>query len=362
MSKKTAKSKETKSEQKNSQPQKNSKKVSKKVALAIQGGGSHGAFSWGVIDYLLEDGRLDFEGASGTSAGGMNCLALCQGLAKGGKKGARETLLEFWKKNSEAAQQAGIAPTIFDKAKGDHGLMFNPAHLFMEQISKFMSPAQWNPHNKNVLEDLVKTFFDFNLISTYEDFKVFLCATNVRTSKLKFFTGKELSVQSALASACLPTLFHPVTIDGEDYWDGGFIGNPALFPLIYNCKTSDIITILLTPQKIRETPKTMPDIRWRLTELSLINTLTREMRAINFISKLIDDGIIKDPSIKRMHMHIIENPEVFHKLNHTSALNPDWEFLQFLFEEGRKTGKKWLEKNYDSIGVESTVNLEREFV
>lgn len=334
----------------------------KKIALGIQGGGSHGAFSWGVIDYLLEDGRIDIEGASGTSAGGMNCLALCQGLAQGGNQGARDTLKDFWKKNSEAAQHAGISPTLFDKMKGDHGLAYNPAHMFMENISKYMSPAQWNPQNKNVLQDLVTSFFDFDLISNYEDFKVFLCATNVRTSKLKFFTGQELTVQAALASACLPTLFHPVTIDGQDYWDGGFIGNPALFPLIYNCKTPDIVTILLTPQRIHETPKTMPDIRWRLTELSLINTLTREMRAISFISKLIDEGTINTPNVKRVHMHIIENPEIFHKLSHTSALNPDWEFLQYLFEEGRKTAKKWLEKNYDSIGVQSTVNLEEEFV
>lgn len=337
-------------------------KGNKKIALGLQGGGAHGAFTWGVLDYLLEDGRLDIEGVSGTSAGGMNCLALSQGMAEGGKEGARRSLHRFWRVNSDKAKQLGMIPTFFDKMKGNHGLAYNPFLASMGTLSKFLSPQQWNPKNQNMLEDILKELFNFNIISNNEDLKVFLCATNVRTSKLKIFSGKELTFQAALASACLPILFHPVNIEGEDYWDGGFIGNPALFPLIYNCTTPDIVTVLLTPQYIHTTPKTIEDIRWRMTELSLINTLTREMRAISFISKLIDEGIADSKKIKKVNMHIIENPEIFASLHHSSALNSDWDFLQHLFTEGRKTAEKWLAKNYDDIGVKSTANIEHEFV
>ena len=335
-------------------------KEKKRVAIACQGGGSHGAFTWGVLDYLLEDGRIDIEGASGTSAGGMNCLALCQGMVDGGKEGARKSLHDYWKTLSEYSKKAGMAPTPMDRLKGGYGVT-NPVFSALNNISKKFSPYEWNPKNKNMLADLVKEFFDFNKISTYDDLKVFLCATNVRISKLKIFTGEELTPAAALASACLPSLFQAVTIDGEDYWDGGFIGNPAIFPLIYNCKTSDIIVILLTPQYRDKTPKTLKDIHWRRTELSLVNTLMREMRAIQFISKLIDDGVADKTKIKRINMHVIENPEVFVDLDHTSALNTDWDFFNHLFEKGRETAEKWVKKNINDVGVKSTVELADNF-
>jgi len=184
----------------------------------------------------------------------------------------------------------------------------------------------------------------------------------VRTSKLKIFSGKEITPEAVLASACLPTLFQAVNIEGDDYWDGGFIGNPAIFPLIYNCATPDVLVILLTPQYRHNTPKTVSDIHWRMAELSLINTLTREMRAIQFVSKLIDDGIADKAKIKKVNMHLLENTQVFSDLDHTSAMNSDWDFLTFLFEKGRETAGKWLEKNYDSIGERSTANLMEEFI
>ena len=334
----------------------------KKIAIGLQGGGSHGAFTWGVLDYLLEDGRIDIEGVSGTSAGGMNCLALCQGMAEGGKEGARKMLHRYWKILSEKSKKIGMTPTAIDKYKGGYGIATNPLFLMMGQISKNMSPYEWNPKNLNMLADLVKELFNFKKIASFEDLKVFLCATNVRTSKLKIFSGQEITPEAVLATACLPSLFQAVNIEGDDYWDGGFIGNPAIFPLIYNCKTPDIMVILLTPQYRHNTPKTMDEIHWRMTELSLINTLTREMRAIHFISKLIDEGIADKTRIRKLNMHVVQNPQVFADLDHTSALNSDWDFMMHLFEKGRETGQKWLEKNFDDIGVKTTANLEEEFI
>lgn len=333
----------------------------KSIAIGMQGGGSHGAFTWGVLDYLLEDGRLNIEGASGTSAGGMNCLALAQGLAEGGREGARKSLHRYWKVLSEKSKKIGMAPTPLDNFVGGHGIRMNPLFYMMGQMTKNLSPYEWNPKNQNMLADIVKELFNFKTISDYEAFKVFLCATNVRTSKLKIFSGKEITPEAVLASACLPILFQAVNIEGDDYWDGGFIGNPAIFPLIYNCETPDILVILLTPQYRHNTPKTLNEIHWRMTELSLINTLTREMRAIQFVGSLIDNGIADKTKIKKVNMHLIENPLVFSDLDHTSALNSDWDFLMFLFEKGRETAEKWMKKNYSGIGERSTANLAEEF-
>jgi NTE family protein len=340
---------------------KNPASKNKKIAIGMQGGGAHGAFTWGVLDYLLEDGRLDIEGVSGTSAGGMNCLALCQGMAEGGKEGARKSLFRYWKILSEKSKKAGLMPTPLDKFKGGYGISTNPLFSLMGLIKKNMSPYEWNPKNQNMLQDLIKELFNFKKIATYEDLKVFLCATNVRTSKLKIFSGNEITEEAVLATACLPTLFQAVNIDGDDYWDGGFIGNPAIFPLIYNCKTPDIVVLLLTPQYRHNTPKTVDEIHWRMTELSLINTLSREMRAISFVTKLIDDGIADKTKIKKVNMHLIENPQVFADLDHTSAMNSSWDFFQFLFEKGRETAENWMGKNFDNIGVCSTADLS-EFV
>lgn len=334
----------------------------KKVALALQGGGSHGAFTWGVIDALLEDGRFEIEGLSGTSAGGMNCVAYAYGMMEGGPEGARKSLLKFWRAMSEKSQILGMSPTLFDLHAGTHGLKFSPHFHLAGHIKDHYSPYDWNPKNLNLLREIIDELFDMDKLAEYEDVKVFLCATNVRNAKLKIFTGKELSVDAMMASACLPTLFHAVTIEHEDYWDGGFIGNPAIFPLIYNCETSDVIVILLTPQHRHNTPKTVHEIKHRLMELSLINALNREMRSINFITKLIDQEFIAPDALKRVHMHLIENEALFQKLDTSSAMNTDWNFLTHLFHEGKKTGKKWIERNYKDVGIKSSIDLEKDFV
>jgi NTE family protein len=292
----------------------------------------------------------------------MNCLALAQGMAEGGKNGARKSLHRYWKILSEKSKKMGMIPTPLDTYKGGHGISTNPIFAMMGQISKLMSPYEWNPQNKNALDDLIRELFNFKKIASFEELKVFLCATNVRTSKLKIFSGDEITPQAVLATACLPTMFQAVNIEGDDYWDGGFIGNPAIFPLIYQCKTPDILVLLLTPQYRHNTPKTLDEIHWRMTELSLINTLTREMRVIEYIGRMIDEGVADKTKIKKVNMHLIENPQVFADLDHTSAMNADWDFFTFLFEKGRETAEKWMAKNYDNIGICSTADLSEEFV
>lgn len=329
----------------------------KSIALGCQGGGAHGAFTWGVLDKILQDGRIDIEGASGTSSGGMNCLALAQGLIEGGKEGARKKLYEYWKTVGQKSKQIGMAPTPLDKYMRGHGIGFNPLFMTLKNIKKNFSPYEWNPTNHNPLSDIVKEVFNFKTISKNESCKVFLCATNVRTAKSKIFTGKEITHEAALASACLPQLFHTVRIKGEDYWDGGYSRNPAIFPLIQECKTPDVVVILLAPHNRDTTPKNVDDIRWRLQELSTINAVMDELRSIKRIRDLIDEGAIVQGKVKKVNMHIIENPKVFEDLDQTSALNADWDFFQHLFKKGRDTAEQWLDEKFDSIGVKSSIDL-----
>jgi NTE family protein len=202
----------------------------KKVALALQGGGSHGAFTWGVLDRLLEDERIHIEGVSGTSAGAMNATVLAQGMMKNGRQGARDELHKYWKMMSETAKHSPLQPSWMDLFFNRHGFEYSPLYHMMSTISSFLSPYQMNPLNIDPLKQKLDEFIDFKKLREYKDMKVFLCATNVKTSKLKIFPLNELKIECLLASACLPQLFQATNVDGEYYWDGGFIGNPPLSP------------------------------------------------------------------------------------------------------------------------------------
>jgi NTE family protein len=329
----------------------------KKVNLALQGGGSHGAFTWGVLDQFLEDDRLTFEGISGTSAGAMNALALTQGIIENGKEGGRKNLRKFWQGLSKMGTKAGCAPSFLDKKIEGHGLEFCLSYKTMELLSKDLSPQQFNPFNLNILGSFIEEEFDFDVLNNSKLIKVFINATNVLKARIKIFKNGELNKETVLATACLPMLFHPVEIEGEYYWDGGYIGNPALFPLTNSCKSPDIIVVQLTP-RYRALPTTRATIDARLGDLSLINALMREIRVINFITKLIDKGTLTDPSVTRKYLHIIENQEVFQNLRHSSKLNTDWDFLLYLFEEGKKAAALWLEENFEFIGKKTTCPIE----
>lgn len=336
--------------------------MKKKIAVALQGGGSHGAFTWGVLDRLLEEDRLQIEGVSGTSAGAMNSMALAQGMMKGGAQGAREELHRFWKMMSETAQSSPIQASFLDHLMGQYGFDYSPIYHMVSSFSAFLSPYQMNPFNFDLLRQKLETFFDFKALRSFKGMKAFLCATNVKTSKLKIFSLPEIKIECMLASACLPQLFHATEVDGEFYWDGGFIGNPPLFPLINNCETSDLFVIPLSPTNRPHVPMTTKEIHARLMEISCVNTLVREMRAIDFITKLIDEGIIPKDKMKRLFMHSIENEEVFLKLSYSSPLNASWDFLSHLFKEGRRTADEWIKKNFDKIGHQSSCDIHKHYV
>ncbi|NBT85371.1 MAG: patatin-like phospholipase family protein [Alphaproteobacteria bacterium] len=323
----------------------------KKVALALQGGGAHGAFAWGVADRLLEDGRFDIEGVSGTSAGGMNAASIIQGLIKGGTEGARATLKDYWRSMSELSKK--ISPyslNPIDKANKYYNLDHSLGFLMMGKLQEHFSPYDLNPSNKNPFGDFVKGFFDFATIRESTERRIFLGTTHVKSGKIKIFTNKDICSDVLMASACLPFMFQAVQVDGEYYWDGGFIANPAIFPLISECSTSDIIVVQLTKTYREELPKTKADIVDRLKEITYNGCLVREMRAIYFITKLIDDGKIKEGTMKRMNMHMIKNEDSFKNLNLSSALNTDWDFLMMLHNEGRKAADRWINDHYDDVG------------
>ncbi|MEL7122243.1 MAG: patatin-like phospholipase family protein [Bacteroidota bacterium] len=333
----------------------------KHLALALQGGGSHGAITWGVLDRLLQEPSIELDGFSGTSAGAMNATVLAWGLHKGGNEAAREYLFEFWKKVADLGRYSPFKPSWFDQYFGAGNMDFSPAYLSSEFWSLFFSPYQFNPLNYNPLRDVIDGIVDFEQLRKCTVTKLFVCATNVRKGRAKVFTLDDISVDAVMASACLPYLFKAVTIEGEDYWDGGFMGNPPIYPLIDGgCK--DIMLVQINPINIDKTPTTSVQIKDRINELSFNSTLMLEMRRIAFIDKLVDQGITLDGKLKEIFVHYI-NPEVeVQNLNVSSKLNTNWDFLSKLFEIGRKYADVWLQENYDKIGVETTIDLHETFL
>lgn len=331
----------------------------KVVNLALQGGGTHGAFTWGVLDRLLEDERLSFEGVTASSAGAVNAVVLADGLAAGGRDGARNALRLFWQQLSAGASRGPFQPSWLDKLSPTHGLEHSPGYVFMEALAYFASPYQLNPFNINPLKNLLEECVDFDRVRQQRAIKLFLCATDVRTAKVKVFNCEELSAQHVLASTCLPLLMQAVEIDGEYYWDGGYAGNPAIFPLVFECEAPDIVLVHLTPSERPEIPTSSPAIMNRMQEISFNTALIREMRSVALRNRRIDDGIMAKE--KRILVHVIEAEDLIREFVASSRLNGDWDFLVDLFNKGRARAGNWLEANFDRIGVESTVDLEEKY-
>jgi NTE family protein len=337
----------------------------KRISVAMQGGGAHGAYTWGVLDRLLQEKDLVIEGVSGTSAGGMNAVAVAQGIITGGNEGARQLMTEYWNVNSKAGEASMFKPGVLDILAGKYTMHNSPGFLFFDFISKIFSPYQLNPLGSNPLKGVVDQLFDFDKLNEgAEAVKVFLAATHVYTGKLKVFSNvtKDLSTEALLATACLPTMFAAVLVKGEYYWDGGFIGNPVIYPLIYDCETPDIMIIKLNPTHRTKLPTSASEISDRLNEITNNTSIMREMRSMHFITKLIDTGIVAPGKMKRCFVHLIEDEKAFHELGWSSKLNTDKDFLSYLFNAGRKSADKWLEKNYDKIGKETTADVAEEFV
>lgn len=330
----------------------------KVINLALQGGGTHGAFGWGVLDRLLEDERLSFEAITASSAGAVNAIVLADGLAAGGREGARQKLRAFWKKLSEGASSGIFKTSLLDKFNPTHGLEHSPGYVFMEALTYFASPYQLNPFNINPLRDLMNGFVDFERVRSQRAIKLFLSATNVRTAKVKVFDGAELTVNHVMAATCLPLMMHAIELDGECYWDGGYSGNPAIFPLVYECEKRDILLVHTTPADRPDVPRSSPAIMNRMQEISFNTALIREMRTVAFLNKRIEQGKAEG---KVMRVHVIEAEDLMRHFTASSRLNGDWDFLTFLFDKGRARADAWLKANFDCIGVNSTVDLEEKY-
>jgi NTE family protein len=332
------------------------------INLALQGGGAHGAFTWGVLDRLLADGRLAIEGISGTSAGAMNAAVLAYGLARGGADGAREALATFWDKIAAAAAFSPIKPSPLDRWLSVGNMDFSPSWIAFDNLSRMLSPYELNPLNLNPLRDVLCDVVDFDWLGdqcAHDVVKLFLCATNVKTCKIHVFQGHEISADAVLASACLPFLFHAVEIDGEAYWDGGYMGNPPIFPLIYETASSDVLLVQINPVNIDEVPRRAHDIMDRVNEVSFNSSLMRELRTIAFVTRLIDEGRLDLGRYKRLNMHAIEAETELARLTVSSKLNADSQFLRWLFELGRRRAATWLEDHLHRVGRESSLDLER---
>lgn len=340
--------------------------VARKINIALQGGGAHGAFGWGVLDKLMEDGRIDIEAMSATSAGAMNATVFAYGMMKGGRDGARAALEQFWRKISDAGRMSSpIRSTPIDAWLKAMGMQEPMAYRAFEFMTHLMSPYEFNPLNLNPLKSVLVDSVDFDELRKSTSTKLRLCATNVRTGKPRIFRNEEISPEAVLASACLPLLFQAVEVDGEHYWDGGFIGNPAIYPLIYDSETRDILIIHINPIIREELPKRSADIMNRVNEISFNSSLMREMRAIAFVSKLIDDDWVK-PEVKgrlsRVLMHAIRSDDVMSAFSVSSKFDTDWDFLTRLRDLGREATELWLETHFEDVNVRATVDVAGEYL
>ncbi len=326
------------------------------VSLALQGGGAHGAFTWGVLDALLEDGRLDFEGVSGTSAGAMNAVVLAHGLLEGGNDGARAALARFW--------QAVAASAPFDLAgltgNGENANLA-PGIKAVLRWTRHFAPHELNPFDVNPLRDIVTAQIDFERLRAASPLKLFIAATHANTGKLRLFETRELGADALLASACLPALHRAVEIDGEPYWDGGYSANPAVFPLIYDCRTRDVLLVLLSPLLHGETPRTAEAIRDRALDLAFSATFLREMRMYAHAREFAGRTLVPlgrlERRLLRMKFHLVEAEELMSQLASETKLATSLPFLEMLRDRGRERARAWLASGFRNVGRRPSVDI-----
>ena len=332
----------------------------KPLNLALQGGGAHGAFTWGVLDRLLEDGRVEIEAISGTSAGAMNAVVLADGFMRGGADGARERLRLFWEAVGDAAEFSPVRRGPFNLF-GNWSLDLSLGYFFFDAFTRMLSPYDFNPLNINPLKAIIERIVDFELVRSCQHLKLFISATNVETGRVRVFGGGKLTADMVLASACLPMLFQAVEIDGQHYWDGGYMGNPVLFPFFYGSKSNDILIVQINPIEREGVPRTSREILGRINEISFNASLLAELRSVEFVRRMLAESRLDSQKYRTLNIHIIEQQHAAAEFGGSSRFNAERAFLEELFEIGRKAAEKWLTENYDSIGERSTVDIRRMF-
>lgn len=340
---------------------KNTKQI-KKINLALQGGGAFAAFAWGALDRFLEDDRISIDGISATSAGSVNAVALAQGYIKGGREGARQTLHDLWKAISIAGTNTGMNYKSPIEDMFSELIPLPLTLIAFQQMFKNFSPYQFNPLNINPLKEILEKFINVEEIKSKSDLHLYIGATNVKSGKIHVFDKEHLSINAVLASACMPYLFQAVEVNNEFYWDGGYVGNPAIYPLIYNTESRDIVIFHLTPIERDMVPTKVEDIITRSKEISFNSSIMREIRVIDFISKILDEGYIKDEHrdrFKRIYLHSIEPGNALNVQPMLNMLNTDWTFLMSLYQNGRNASSLWLEQNFDALGNKTTIDLKK---
>lgn len=351
----------------------------KTINLALQGGGSHGAFTWGVLDELLRDGRIDFDSITATSAGSMNACVMLYGLHVNGADGARELLEKFWRRVSESgkcfnplSELTATGEKYLDKYMGvffpwlPKNLLNNAAGLnYLENIGQTISPYRSNPLNVNPLRDILNEIVDFKQMPKCTEGKLFISATNVRIGESRVFKNDEITEDVIVASASLPYLFHAVEIDGDYYWDGGYTGNPALWPLFYESQTRDLLIVHVNPIVRPDLPKEAYEIENRINEITFNSSLLNELRAIQFVQKLLDKKMLKDSfrdEYKNIRLHAIRSEETMRDAGVTSKYDTNWTFLTSMRDAGRKVAAEWLKNNFDQIGKTATVDIRTDYL
>jgi NTE family protein len=326
------------------------------VDLALQGGGSHGAFTWGVLDRLLEERWLTIDGISGTSAGAMNAAVLVDGYAEGRAAGARAALERYWRDVSRAALLSPFQRTPLDVVLGRWTLDTSPVFVAMDLMSRVFSPYDLNPGGANPLHEILTQNIDFERLAA-APIKLFVTATNVHTGRGRVFRNADITPEVLIASACLPTLFQAVEIDGESYWDGGYSGNPTITPLVRECASKDTILIQINPIERADIPRSARDILNRLNEVSFNAVLMKELRMIAMLRQVANPGNCEGALWADMRIHRISS-EAMLALGYSSKLNAEWEFLCMLRDEGRRSAETFLEKDGDSLGHTSSFDLD----
>ena len=325
------------------------------VDLALQGGGAHGAFAWGVLDRLLEEPWFELDGISGTSAGAMNAAVLASGLAAGGRDGARTALAAFWRRVSDAALLSPLQRGPLDVLLGRWTMDNSPGFMAMDLASRLFSPYEVNPLNLNPLRKILAASIDFRHLAR-ASVQVFVTATNVHTGRPRVFHNAEVTCDALLASACLPQMFQAIEIDGEPYWDGGYAGNPTIWPLVRECTANDCILVQINPVQRPGTPRTAREILNRENEIAFNAPLLKELRMIALLRSVADTGGGEGAAWAAMRMHRITSPRMV-EFGYSSKLNAEWGFLTMLRDEGREAAQRFLTDHGDDLGVRASYDL-----
>ncbi len=337
--------------------------VKSAIGVALQGGGAHGAFTWGVLDRLLCDESLSFRALSGASAGAMNACVAASGLVNGGPQAARDRLASFWRAVNREAKKLAPYISIMDETPNWTSATSAWMNLFqMGHVSVAPHPANGRPAQV-LLEGVVRDHVDLAALRSPDAPRLFISATQVRSGTARIFINDDLTIEAIMASACLPMAFPAVIIDGEEYWDGGYSANPPIVPLVLDDTHEDVILVTINPiqrEKVPESPARIPD---RLSEMAFNQTLVKDMRAIALLKAELAGrppvgGVPFIEAISNLRLHEIQNEDAMRSFSAKSRVFPSWDLLSDLHELGTETARHWSATHRDALGVASTARLE----